>query len=542
MYFFHSYYICGEHADTPPLTKVLSDQALAVQGTGNFRYFANRLKKRLTTARNENKPLYSKCSTSIFDQPVKLTSTGMRVMEVESLAFLLNPIICHVCCGNEAEYLYCGLPSREDFSCRGFEMDINDLTEEVRRLLTSGSVPITAQHLYRARGGMLEFSLEVMDALWSRFRPGTKVMLENFQIRRFRLSGSTGLFPGSLTLEAAASGRSGVEGELRLENLFLRAYLERAVANEAKAGEKYKASQAQLRMARRALSKSARLRAEVSKTLKECREKARNDLQMTLPDGSKAKAVLVDNIAFDPFQERPDEDKGKRVKFICFDWAILFIRGNLEPRPGTKADGTPIGGVRFTYSARLREALNTMRMGICPYSRAAAIRELSLHDQVVQMKIVPTDRTRRFPVQGRPNMRFLNYPSRRLLLRSILPAFQLQFFFYVVKLLYDPSTISVGVCGDGTHVRGFGVFGAVFSVYQRHKLQEDPLGNVLFVDTCRRFNRPLDRTANKFVNTMYDAHGNKFPPESWALHGQDYMGIERGHTLPFAPGYVCVGF
>jgi len=40
------------------------------------------------------------------------------------------------------------------------------------------------------------------------------------------------------------------------------------------------------------------------------------------------------------------------------------------------------------------------------------------------------------------------------------------------------------------------------------------LGNVLFVDTCRRFNGPLVRTANKFVKTMHDANGNKFPPEA----------------------------
>jgi FtsZ-binding cell division protein ZapB len=111
-------------------------------------------------------------------------------------------------------------------------------------------------------------------------------------------------------------------------------------------------------------------------------------------------------------------------------------------------------------------------------------------------------------------MRFLCCPSSKVVRESIIPTFQIAFFYYVSKLLRDLNTLSIGICADGTHVRGFGVFGAVISVYQWHKGEEDPLGNVLYVYTCRRFNGPLVRTVNKFVKTMQDAHGNRFPPEA----------------------------
>ena len=462
----------------------------------------------LYRARKKNEALYSKSCTSIFDQPVTITSMGDRMMEVENLAFLLNPMVCHVCFGSEARNLYCDLPSREDFYARGLAMDIDGLKGEIERLFKAGIVPITKQHLYRSRAGILEISLEVMDALWSQICPETKSMLERFQIYRLR----NGIDLGRLSGVAEDCGRSGVEASLITENVMLKTFLARANVDAAKADYKLKTSQALLRNARRALSKSRQHRVHGNMLLRDCRNKSRGELPITFPDGSTFNPLLVENIAPDPYQERPVADKGKRDRFICFDWAMLYIKGNKQPRKDK--DGNLIGGVEFTFDARVREMLHTMRMGVAAWSRSQMLRELALHDLVVQMKIVPTDRTKRFPVQGRPKMRLLNAPSRRLTMGNIVPAFQLQFFYYVDKLLNDPSTISVGVCGDGTHVGGNGVFGAVFGAYQRHKLLEDPLGNVLFVDTCRRFNGPLVRTANKFVKTMCDAHGNKFPPEA----------------------------
>jgi hypothetical protein len=160
------------------------------------------------------------------------------------------------------------------------------------------------------------------------------------------------------------------------------------------------------------------------------------------------------------------------------------------------------------------EYLHTSKLGLGAFRRSARLRESYLHARVVQMKIVPTNKNRRFPLQGTPEMRFLSCPSSKVVRESIIPTFQIAFFYYVSKLLRDLSTLSIGICADGTHVRGFGVFGAVISVYQWHKGEEDPLGNVLYVYTCRRFNGPLVRTVNKFVKTMQDAHGNRFPPEA----------------------------
>ena len=464
--------------------------------------------RKLGKARGNGQLLYAMSLTSIFEQPVKLTSIGDRMMEAENLGFLLNPILCHLCFGEEAQYLYRDLPSREDFALKGIAMDMDGLKGEIRTLLKSGTVPITEQHLSRGRGGFLEFSQELMDALWSKIHPDTKSMLERFQIYRFRTRLETAR--NSLSGAAEESGMSGVETlGLTTEISLLRCDAARARADAAKAYDKYKTLQEQLSKAKLALAKSKKHR---NILLRDARNKARGELPITLPDGSTYKPLLVENIAHDPYQERPVAEKGKRGLSMCCDWLLLFVKGNKEPR--RDKDGNLIGGVRFTYDARMREMWNFMRLGIAGVRRTQMLREMDLHDRVVQMKIVPTFRTRRFPVQGMPGMRLLNSPSSRLLIGSIVPAFQLQFFLEAGKLLRDPSTISTGVCGDGTHARGFGVFGAVFSVYQRHKGEEDPLGNVMFVDTCRRFNGPLVRTANKFVKTICDADGNKFPPEA----------------------------
>ena len=108
-----------------------------------FRNFKRRLKTKLAEARKSNKPLYTMHSKSIFDQHVKPNCTLALLMETENLAFILNPIICEVCCGDEARYLYCELPSRQDFRSKGSSMDCDVLTRQVRSLLRSGTVNIT---------------------------------------------------------------------------------------------------------------------------------------------------------------------------------------------------------------------------------------------------------------------------------------------------------------------------------------------------------------------------------------------------------------
>ena len=476
-----------------------------------FRNFKRRLKTKLAEARKSNKPLYTMHSKSIFDQHVKPNCTLALLMETENLAFILNPIICEVCCGDEARYLYCELPSRQDFRSKGSSMDCDVLTRQVRSLLRSGTVNITELHLSRGRGGILVFSLEVLDALFAHMSQETKIMLEEFQDFRRVLAGVkefTGLELGAFPI--AAEELAG----LRAENAIFREQIASTAREWAKAEERSAVLKGKLKELRRELLRSQNKVAQKNRSLKACREKNRQEMLITLPDGTKAKTVLVENIAYDPRAERSVAEKRKHGRSISFSWAILYVKGNKEPRPGKDKDGNAIGGVRFTFEARMIEYMHTSILGLCAFRRSAWLRESYLDAKVVQMRIVPMDRNRRFSVRGTPEMRLLNPPSRKVVLYKIIPTFQLMFFYYAFKLLNDPSTLSIGACADGTHVRGFGVFGAVFSVYQWHKGEEDPLGNVLFVYTCRRFHGPLVRTVNKFVKTMRDAHGNRFPPEA----------------------------
>jgi len=437
-----------------------------------FHNFKRRLNRKLKDAKAHNKPLYSKNCNSLFDQHIEPNCKISVLMEVENLAFILNPIVCYVCCGDEAKNLYCELPSRQDFRHRGSSMDCDVLTREVGSLLTSGTVNITDDHLARGRGGILAFSLEVLDELFAQMSHETKKMLEEFQNFRRVVSGvkeSTGL-----NMVVSPIAVEELEG-LRVENAMLKAHIQsmalRQQTESAKAEERSAVWKAKLRELRRELLRSNNKLAQRNRSLRACRDKSRQEMLMTLPDGTKAKAVLVENIAYDPDAKRSDAEKGKRGRFICFDWAILYIKGNKEPRKDK--DGKRIGGVRFTFEARMIEYMHTTILGLTAFRRSARLRESYLDARVVQMKIVPTDRKRRFPVQGAPEMRLLDCPSRKLVLESILPTFQFLFFRLVSKLLNDPSTLSIGTCADGTHVRGFGVFGVVFSVYQRHRLLED---------------------------------------------------------------------
>ena len=488
------------------------DQASAGQKTeGSFRNFKRRLKIKLAEARKSNKPLYTMSSNSIFDQHVNPNCTLALLMETENLAFILNPIICYVCCGDEAQYLYCELPSRQDFKSKGSNMDCDVLKQQVKSLLSSGTVNITELHLSRGRGGILVFSLEVLDALFAHMSQGTKIMLKEFQDFRRVLGGVkelTGLELGAFPI--AAEELAG----LRAENAMYREQIATTAKQLAKAGERSAVLKEQLKELRQRLLRSTNKVVQKTRSLKACREKSRQEMLITLPDGTKAKTVLVENKAYDPRAERSEAEKRKHGRSICFSWAILYVKGNKEPRPGKDKNGNAIGGVRFTFEARMIEYMHTSILGLCAFRRSAWLRESYLDAKVVQMRIVPMDRNRRFSVRGTPEMRLLNPPSRKVVLYKIIPTFQLMFFYYAFKLLNDPSTLSIGACADGTHVRGFGVFGAVFSVYQWHKGEEDPLGNVLFVYTCRRFHGPLVRTVNKFVKTMRDAHGNRFPPEA----------------------------
>ena len=406
-------------------------------------------------------------------------------------------------------------------------MNCRALVQEVRSLFQSGKVPITLEHVFRGRGGILEFSPEVMDALWLHMRESTKSILGEFQSGR--------------RMRAVQNGGSSVEAELFADNYRLKVELSKERTRSAAAKEKLEEMKTSFAAANTELSRANNKNKTAKRTLKSMRLKMRTGKLMRMPDGTYAKPVPVDNIAFDPFAERPAEDKGKRAPFICYKWGIIWIKGNKEPRPGTRADGKPIGGWRYTTEARRNEFLNACMMGLSSFRRNPAMREMHLHARTASMMVVPTDIRRKF-ARGRPMMRLLDSPSRSSTVDSIIPSFNLLFFYYVSALLRDQSTLMIGICGDGTHVSGFGVFGAVFSVYQWHKGEEDPLGNVLFVFTCKRFNGPLVRTANKFVKTLRDAHGNKFPPEAGICFAKILWGANVATLFLLRPDMFALVF
>ena len=108
-------------------------------------------------------------------------------------------------------------------------MDCDVLTREVGSLLTSGTVKITDDHLYRGRGGILTFSLEVLDELFAQMSHETKKMLEEFQNFRRVISGvkeSTGL-----DMVVSPIAFEELEG-LRVENAMLKARIQSMALRE----------------------------------------------------------------------------------------------------------------------------------------------------------------------------------------------------------------------------------------------------------------------------------------------------------------------
>jgi hypothetical protein len=240
-----------------------------------------------------------------------------------------------------------------------------------------------------------------------------------------------------------------------------------------------------------------------------------------------------------------------------------MIRGTKEPRPVG-------GGVRWTVQARYEEFKNFEASGYEAARRAVFLRERALHGRAMRVFIVPhgrsgclrrnvlfTSKQRRKraaqnalpqnlavqssaalnldreaanmgptnvnqeegveelddsgPVDG---VRIFDSPSARTVSEVILPACFLMFSQAVAPLLYDESTLRIGLCCDFAKSKGFGCMGAVILIYQKVVVVEDARGGKLYAFRVRWFNLPMSQSTNKLTRALLDKDGTYFTQEA----------------------------
>ena len=475
-------------------------------------------------------------------------------------SFLLDPLLCQVIMtsqtkGQTSQLLYPLLPDKAECVSRGFTLDPVKLRAATRRLLYAGDVQLPKDCFQVGEGGKVCFSVDVHRALLAKLDAPLVSMITEFLTRGFELeqerrhtppSDQTMGFlsqPSCSILSQATSAvldqletfaRDGLQtGDpgapvLLLQLRRLRESLETDVAQNP-----------DLIAAREELQATKRLVWRWEKRGKPLKDGA---IRHRMPDGTMATAFSVENLVFDPTVDRESDEKRKRLPFFCCKTLILAIQGNKEPRPG--------GGTQWTLAAKLNEFLHWQRVGIEASRATAILREMDLNNQTLQSWAVPvprsgcTKRTKLLTYKQREakqkynGFRLLDRPCPRTTHESIIPAFLNMFGLWAVDALRDPSTVQVGLSGDGCHAKGFGMLGTFFTVFQRTMHFMDPLGNFQNQTRCLRFPAPMTLSSNKLVKTLKNKYGDAFPPEAAyglakALYAGNFAGwlLENQHLL-----------
>ena len=115
------------------------------------------------------------------------------------------------------------------------------------------------------------------------------------------------------------------------------------------------------------------------------------------------------------------------------------------------------------------------------------------------------------PVDG---VRLFDTPSARTLSEVILPACFLMFSQEAASLLYDESTLRIGLCCDFAKSKGFGCMGAVILIFQKVVVVEDARGGKLYAFRVRFFNLPMSQSTNKLTRALLDKDGTYFTQEA----------------------------
>jgi hypothetical protein len=142
--------------------------------------------------------------------------------------------------------------------------------------------------------------------------------------------------------------------DLQKQNELLKIQILAAESRAAQCEKRTQAAEQQAKGHEAALHKVKKAGEVFKRRFYRCRHRLRKQADLGLEG---AKLFEVRNICMDPNRKRDEWEKRKRDPSLAYEYALIMIRGNKEPRPIG-------GGVRWTVEARFREFQNFARSGI----------------------------------------------------------------------------------------------------------------------------------------------------------------------------------
>ena len=500
---------------------------------------------------------FAKHSVILLEEPI--TECLLNTVSFRPVSVLLDPIIAQAVLGTrKLESVFPPLSDSAAFSQKGYTLDPPAIAQEIRRLLFDGKVKMSRMDVCRGEGDKLGFSPGLHRDLINSLSEGTRSMLQEYRTARVSSDICSHAAGGSHHQDTVKGIQLAWDNsELQKQNSSLKRqissaegraaqYQKRIVASEEEAKE----HKAELDKANKKLETEKRVGRTFKKKYYRLRHRLRGQPDLHL-DGRKL--VEVRNICMNPNRQREEWEKRKRDPSLAYEFAWIKIRGAKEPRPS--------GGVQWTVEACCGEYENFARSGMEAAHRAPFLREASLHGQTMQVFIMPTARNghrlRKALFTGKqkkrraatakaakalkaakarnagvveqgeremsvgedtdgaqPLVRLLDYPSRRTTYEKIIPTCQLLFSCAVSAMLYDDSTVRVGLCCDFAKSKGFSCLGAVLLIYQVVKVFEDPVGGVQYNTIVRVCKLPMSQSTNKLTRELSGRDGRSLTPEA----------------------------
>ena len=510
----------------------------------------------------------------LLEEPI--TECLLNTVSLRPVSVLLDPIIAQAVLGTKKlKSVFPPLSDRAAFMQKGYTLDPPAIAKEIRRLLFDGKVKMSRMDVCRGEGDKLGFSPALHSNIINSLSEGTRSMLQEYRTARVSSEICSHAAGGSHHPDTVKCIQLAMDNsELQKQNASLQRRIRSAEGRAAQCQKRIGASEeetkehkAELDKANKKLETEKRIGRKFKKKFYRLRHRMRSQPDLGL-DGRKL--VEVQNICMDPNRQREEWEKRKRDPSLAFEFAWIKIQGTKEPRPS--------GGVQWNVEACYQEYENFARSGMEAARRAAYLRESALHGRTMRVFIMPvarkgycrrnelftsTQKKERAatvkaakkavkavraakarnagvePGEGvsaerrlaeddendemsveeatdgaQPLVRLLDCPSRRTTYQKIIPTCQLLFSCTVSAMLYDASTVRVGLCCDFAKSKGFSCMGAVLLIYQVEKVFEDPVGGVQYNTRLRVCKLPMAQSTNKLTRELSGRDGRSLTPEA----------------------------